>query len=165
MCVCVYTHVESGSLSLLPRPGILKAFARLFFPPSGAKAVMYSSKPTRAADGCIQKTLVLFHLHKTVWTVDVFMFLNYHESWSSCAFKFYLLFYPCCEQVKHSFWWAACTWPVFARALLLCKLLDEVIDSNVFHILLEFLVNLQRSKTEWFFCSCKVTFHRKILFC
>lgn len=50
VCVFVCTHVESGSLSLLPRPGILKAFARLFFPPSGAKAVMYSSKPTRAAD-------------------------------------------------------------------------------------------------------------------
>ncbi len=47
--VCACTHVESGSLSLLPRPGILKAFVRLFFPPSGAKAVMYSSKPTRAA--------------------------------------------------------------------------------------------------------------------
>lgn len=45
-----YTHVESGSLSLLPRPGILKAFARLFFPPSGANVVMYSSKPTRAAE-------------------------------------------------------------------------------------------------------------------
>lgn len=43
------THVESGSLSLLPRPGILKAFARLFLPPSGARAVMYSSKPARAA--------------------------------------------------------------------------------------------------------------------
>lgn len=50
VCICACTHVESGSLSLLPRPGILKAFARLFFPPSGAKAVMYSSKPTGAAD-------------------------------------------------------------------------------------------------------------------
>lgn len=50
VCVCVCdTHVESGSLSRLPRPGILKAFARLFFPPSGGRALMYSSKPTRAA--------------------------------------------------------------------------------------------------------------------
>lgn len=50
--VCIYlcTHVESGSLSLLPRPGILKALARFFFPPSGAKVVMYSSKLIRAAN-------------------------------------------------------------------------------------------------------------------
>lgn len=49
--VCIYmcTHVESGSLSRLPRPGILKALARIFFPPSGAKVVMYSSKLISAA--------------------------------------------------------------------------------------------------------------------
>lgn len=40
------------------------------------------------------------------------------------------------------------TWPVFARSLLLCKFLDEVIDADVFHILLEFLVNLWQRKTE-----------------
>lgn len=44
-----------------------------------------------------------------------------------------------------------CTWPVFARSLLLCKFLDEVIDADVFHILLEFLVNLRQSKTEGLF--------------
>lgn len=75
LCVLVFacTHVESGSLSLLPRPGILKAFARLFFPPSGAKAVMYSSKPARAAEHQHMHPLfahffyVLLRLHDTVW--------------------------------------------------------------------------------------------------
>lgn len=77
LCLLVFvrTHVESGSLSLLPRPGILKAFARLFFPPSGAKAVMYSSKPARAADGKHQQMhpqfahlfYVFLRLHDAVW--------------------------------------------------------------------------------------------------
>lgn len=95
VCVCAHTHVESGSLSLLPRPGILKAFVRLFFPPSGAKAVMYSSKPTRAADNrqfdnknkhsenrhkytYLLESVVfchyeLFCLHNTVLSVGVFI--------------------------------------------------------------------------------------------
>lgn len=40
------------------------------------------------------------------------------------------------------------TWPVFARALLLCKLLDEVIDADVFHVLLKFLVDLKQRRKE-----------------
>lgn len=35
------------------------------------------------------------------------------------------------------------TWPVFASALQLCKLLDEVGNADVLHILFKFLMNLQ----------------------
>lgn len=38
-----------------------------------------------------------------------------------------------------------CTWPVFARPFLLRELLDEVVDANVFHVLLELLVDLKHS--------------------
>lgn len=40
-----------------------------------------------------------------------------------------------------------CTWPVFARALLLRTFLDKVINANVFHILLELLMDLEQSRT------------------
>lgn len=36
------------------------------------------------------------------------------------------------------------TWPLLARSLLLCKFLDQVVDADVFDVLLEFLVDLQR---------------------
>lgn len=36
------------------------------------------------------------------------------------------------------------TWPLLARPLLLRKLLDQVVDADVFNVLLEFLVNLQQ---------------------
>lgn len=138
--ICACTHVESGSLSLLPRPGILKAFARLFFPPSGAKAVMYSSKPTRAADSRrfdnnethsenIQ-TPIYAHWHTStrccivsLWIIlppqycIVFSYFCCYASCLRCVFM--LLFHS-----KHSSWWATCTWPLFACALLLCKLLN-----------------------------------------
>lgn len=104
MKVCVHTHVESGSLSLLPRPGILKAFARLFFPPSGAKTVIYSSKPTRAADNrqfdvnkkhpphkqnrhvgiCILSLRILPPPQNWLWVLSYFH--GYANSWSCCCF-------------------------------------------------------------------------------
>lgn len=40
------THVESGSLSLFPKPGILKALARLFLLFSDTREDRYSSNPT-----------------------------------------------------------------------------------------------------------------------
>lgn len=105
-CICVYTHIESGSLSRLPRPGILKALARLFFPPSGAKAVMYSSKPTRAADSrridnnkthsenilyVHRLTLChyeLFCLCNTILSVVVVIFLSFCKLLSLCVCAF-----------------------------------------------------------------------------
>lgn len=41
------------------------------------------------------------------------------------------------------------TWPLLARPLLLCKLLDQVVDADVFDVLLEFLVNLQQKQNKW----------------
>lgn len=41
------------------------------------------------------------------------------------------------------------TWPLLARPLLLRKLLDQVVDADVFNVLLEFLVNLQQRWNEW----------------
>lgn len=162
--VCVHTHVESGSLSLLPRPGILKAFARLFFPPSGAKTVIYSSKPTRAADNrqfdvnkkhpphkqnrhvgiCILSLQILPPPQYWLWVLSYFH--GYTNSWSCCFVFLLFLLYPRChwQRARSHPWWVHSTWPVFACALLLCKFLDEVIDADVFHILLEFLVDLQQ---------------------
>ena len=92
-CVCAHTHVESGSLSLFPRPGILKAFARLFLPPSGAKAVMYSSNPARAADN---NTHTLYHhelftLYTSVLGVSVCVFLLLHNCCRCILLFFYFL--------------------------------------------------------------------------
>lgn len=40
-----------------------------------------------------------------------------------------------------------CTWPVFARAFQFSKFQNQCINADVFHILLELLVNLQFRRT------------------
>lgn len=161
--VCAWTHVESGSLSRLPRPGILKAFARLFFPPSGAKAVMYSSKPARAT-GHLTKmknkwinnninphtcrntfigTVTHYTTNSSTFTLWFSVWVSsYFYCYVTAQVMFSLLFPTYRKQVR-----IGCTWPFFARALLLCKFLDEVIDANVFYVLLKFLVNLEQKRT------------------